>query len=337
MKTNPILLVCVCLSEFTWAADSLAFALRAIRNAPHATARAVETTNGRELLLVGSVPLERDIDYFHQQVRAIERFKQGGEVIAVRAFRAGDAASEISRAPIPAAEFDGLRNCRVWNCSWRMPAEWIERLHREVDWKQPAAREAAAAIVREEMAGLLSRYRRFGISGLARYADKPKVIDMSAEAHELIEASAGLLDPELMKHIARYPHNTLANTEDVFYWSLEKMGPKPVFSITHMTLHRTRNRLYVVSRQIYGNHYLDGAISVTTVESDPSRQGRSRLEFISRTRIGLLEGAFARVRRALVVDAVRKTMERYLGEIAARLKPRNDELLAASATAAPRD
>ncbi len=300
--------------------DGLAVLLRGMRGSTSATARAVATRHGRELLVAGAVPVEWNLDEFQAQVRTIERFKTGGEVIAVRSIGKGDA-QEFSSVPMPASELDALRNCRAGSCSWRMPAAWIERLRREVDWDRPGSRDGSWRIVREEISDLISAYRRLGLTSLPQYCDKSRTLHASREMRELLEASAGILPAEMIQHMVAYPHSKLAGAEERLYWSLDRIGHRPVFSITHMTIYRaSQGSLYIAARQIYGNHYLDGSIGVTRLQPNASNPRLSHLEYINRSRLDLLEGAFSGLRRAILEDAVRKTMQRCLGEIARRTR-----------------
>jgi len=286
-----------------------------------ATARPALASSPRELLVAGSVPFTGGLDHFEAQVRAIESFKKGPDVLAARVIRYGNPA-DFAEAPLPDAEFNELRSCRPGNCSWRMPTAWMNRLQREVRWRESGASSQAWSILREELSRMLRAYRRNGASALPRYDDKTNPLDAAVEVHELALASSAVLPRELVDYLVSFPRRELAGAQDIFYWSVDRIGRRPVFSMTHMTIYRTPDQCFVTARQLYGSHYMDGSLGITRVDRIPSASSKEqlRLTYINRSRLDLLEGAFSRLRRMLLEDAVRKAMQRYLGEIASRLQ-----------------
>ena len=135
----------------------------------------------------------------------------------------------------------------------------------------------------------------------------------------MLSASAGVLSetPLLQVRLNGFPFAPVPGVEDLFYWSLEKMGPRQVFSVTHMTLLGNGPKLFIVGMQIYGNHYLDGMVSVTRLESDPTQSARAWLEvhqpFPSRSA--------RRSRRGHAPNAARRSPAPNNATLPARLSP----------------
>jgi len=303
-------------------ANPLELAIRRARLSRTSATQTLATQHRREVVLFGAIPLECGLDAFETRVRGIQTFKKGPEVLAVGLFQPHAALNDLRTLKFADAELDSLRRCRPGECDWRLPKTAIERLHRDARWDQPGARQRANDIVRDEILASIRAYQEGGATRLPAYHDKATALSTGVESREMIEASRGLLAevPELQRHLLTYPAAPLSGAEDFFYWSLEKMGPRPVFSATHMTIYRTGPRLYIVSRQIYGNHYLDGALGISRLEQDPVHADRAWLEYVNRSRLGLLDGAFSSVRRMILEEALRRTLHRYLNDLALRVR-----------------
>ena len=299
--------------------------IRKARLSKAQTARVVQTNHHREILLFGALRVECGPEHFLREVLDIKRFKQGPEVLAVGLFHPQKASlADLENLTFAPSEIDSLRNCKPGACPWRLSTASMRQLN-QVRWNEPNARRQADRIVREEIVGVVSLYQQQGISSLAPYNDKQRTLDVSLELRQMLDASAGIFaeTPQLQERLNGFPNVPLPGVEDLFYWSLEKMGPKQVFSVTHMTLYRDGPKLFIVGMQIYGNHYLDGMLSLSRLESDPTQSDQAWLEYSSRSRLGLLEGPAAGMRRMLLEEALRRTMQRYLLDTAQRVRQPN--------------
>jgi hypothetical protein len=111
----------------------------------------------------------------------------------------------------------------------------------------------------------------------------------------------------------------------VIYWSKEDVGPKVIISLTHLVITPVNDGGPVVfaatSKQLYGSHYFDASLGLTLLlrDSDP---GSTVLLYFNRSRLDVLSGFLAGLKRAIVRSRGRSAMEDTLTRIRARLPAR---------------
>jgi hypothetical protein len=132
---------------------------------------------------------------------------------------------------------------------------------------------------------------------MATYADDRVPLDAPAEFRKVLAASPYLLQyaPALQRYLEDYPRGRLAGTEDLFYWTKDKFGPKPTIAVHHVTIWRDPgdpSRAAVATKQIYASHYFQAGLDLTALVDAPA--GGFYLVDLYRARVdpptGLLSG-----------------------------------------------
>jgi hypothetical protein len=75
--------------------------------------------------------------------------------------------------------------------------------------------------------------------------------------------------PSLERYLKNYPDDRPAHVRETLFWSEDDLpGLKPTLSITHEMVYappELPGSTLIVSKQLYADHYLDGALDVTAV------------------------------------------------------------------------
>jgi hypothetical protein len=153
--------------------------------------------------------------------------------------------------------------------------------------------------MRQMLVDYAAAYRRGGAMEMATYEDKETPLAAAAELDKVVSASPYLLEyaPALQRYMAEYPNATLAEAEDLFYWTKDKFGPKPTIAIHHLTLWNDPDDpavTVVACKQIYASHYFRAGLELNVLVDAPEPGGGFYLLDLYRARIdpptGLLSG-----------------------------------------------
>ena len=278
----------------------------------------------REVAVVGAAHVRATTTCFVTMLRDIENFKKNPAVLQIRKFGRPFDQQSIEGFRLEIADVDSLRNCRLGDCSVKLPVAAMERLGRDVDWSQPDHAVTFQTVVREELTAYLESYLDQGNSALIEYRDKSKPVRLADEFRAVLDARPGLagLVPEFYEHMARFPRDPSPDVTEFFYWSIETFGLKPVTSITHVSIYVQPGRAVAASKQIYASHYFDASIGLTAALDDPGAVSGPGmyLVYLNRSRIDLLSGFFGGLRRTVLRGRLRDGMRKNLVDVVRKLE-----------------
>jgi hypothetical protein len=287
-------------------------------------AKVLDTSEKREVAIVGVAHLQATSACFVAQLQDIENFKKNPAVLRVRKFGRTVAPRDLKEFSLETGDLAGLRNCRVGDCNVKLPIAAVKRLGRDIDWSRPDYATASLSVFREELLAYLESYLDGGNSALFEYRDKNKPVRLADEFLAVLDAWPGLsgLAPEFHDYLAHYPSEPLPGVSEFFYWSTESFGLKPVASITHVSIYVQPGRAVVASKQIYASHYFDASLGLTAALDDPGKASARGmyLVYVNRSRIDFLSGFFGGLRRALARGRLRDGMRKNLAEAVRKLE-----------------
>ena len=275
------------------------------------------TTDRREVAVVGAVRITASRDRLVARYRSIDNLKRSAIVLEAGVFSHEPRVSDLDRLAFEDRGLD-LRDCKAGDCAVRLTPEDIARFHREVDWNAPDWRTRSAAVWREVLAAHAAAYQRGGRTGLPVYANKAESLSVASEL-ELLLASYAFL-----AHYSRGLHAYLrslgpdgpAATEHVLFWTKEDFGVRPIIRISHQIIQgaaRNNDPVIIASNQVYADHYLDAAMTVTLALSAADDDGRSfYMISVNRARTRSLTGFLRAMIRSTVQNRSRDMMQKIL-------------------------
>src|SRR6266566_228738 len=123
-----------------------------------------------------------------------------------------------------------------------MPATDMQRLHAQVDWAAADPQGQINTYLRQRLVEYVTDYRARGDSAMAVYDDRGGVHASDAFAALLAQSPYVYQDiPSLRQYLAAYPHAELDGAHEV-----------PGVNV-------------VASKQIYANHYFEGAFDLAAI------------------------------------------------------------------------
>jgi hypothetical protein len=252
-----------------------------------------------EMAAFGAVRVAASKDIYLERLRDVARFRQGPSTLQIGRFRTPPMLEDLAGLTLEEGDFDAARRCKPGNCDLKLASSALERIRREMDWKAPDARARATLLMKQMLVDYLTAYLQGGTAAMATYTDDEVPLDAPAEFRKVLGASPYLLQyaPELRRYLEEYPKGRLAGTEDLFYWTKDKFGPKPTIAIHHVTIWRDpadTGRAAVASKQIYASHYFQAGLDLTALVDAPKPAGGFYLVDLYRARVdpptGMLSG-----------------------------------------------
>lgn len=280
-----------------------------------AVAKALDT-DSREIAVAGAIRIAAPAEALVDRYRDIDRLKRSAVVLDAGRFSRPPAASDLARLPFEDYSLD-LRDCRPADCRVRLSGEDVSRFHREVDWNGPDWRQRSAAVWREVLAQHAAAYARGGRRALPVFVNKRDPLSVPSELAALVEAMAftGAYAPELYAYMRELAPPLPAGAEEIIYWSKEDFGIRPVLRLSHQVIARSASSpaIAIATNQIYADHYLDAALTVTLAIDASTASGRAfYLVSVSRARTRSLTGLLRTFVRSTVQSRSREALRKIL-------------------------
>jgi hypothetical protein len=268
---------------------------------------------------LGIVRINTSPSRYVERLADIAQFKQTKDILQIGTFSSQPKAGDVASLIIDDAELKRVRECRVEDCAVRLPADTIERVRREVDWRSADASRNASTLLRQMLVDYVVRYRQSGTAAAMEYADRTPRVNVGREFASLVDADTitSQYAPRLRRHLLDYPASSAEKMTDFVYWSKEVVRGRPVISITHVATAAAVDQSPVAyaigSKQIYAMHYYDASLGLTLLV--PDRTAASRVTYVvylNRSRIDLFDGMFGGVARKLVAVRARSLVAEQL-------------------------
>ena len=266
--------------------------------------------------------------------RAIEQFKRGPMVLAVRRMSNPVADDDLDALVLDRDEVDDLKRCRVGKCALKLSAGEIDAVQQAIAAAGTGWREAVQREFRRILIARVRLHDRSGLLALPPYADSGGRVSVG-EAFSGFTARSPYLTralPDVINALLAPRHAPLARGETFYYWSRERLGSgKVVVTVTYVQLLQTVGpslEVLSASVQLYASHYLEGALAVTAVLCDERVAPQESLAgtracylaYLNRARVDLLGGLFGGLRRSIIEDRIEAEGPRLMREVTGRLE-----------------
>jgi len=273
-------------------------------------------TDSREIAVVGAIRIAASAAVLVDRYRDIDRLKRSSIVLDVGRFSRPPVAGDLARVQFDDYSVD-LRDCQPSDCRVRLSAGDVARFHREIDWNDPSWRQRSSAIWRDVLAQHAAAYARAGRQALPIFVNKRDPLGVASELSELVQQMAftSTYAPELHAYIREFAPPLPAGAEDVIYWSREDFGIRPVFRLSHQVIFRSVSTptIAIATNQIYADHYLDAALTVTLAIDAGTADSRAfYLVSVSRARTRSLTGLLRTFVRSTVQSRSREALRKIL-------------------------
>lgn len=294
--------------------------------------RLLPSTDRDEVALVGLVTVETPRAFYSSLGLTSNALVSPPTRTELGAFDRTPESSDLGAFTLSRGDRRDLRDCRPLHCSLKLSSGAMAALSQVASGGEADAPRVDAAM-RDWIAGIVRAYATAGDSALPIYDDTR----MGERAHDgaarLLAEDAALLAPapQLAAYLAGAPDSTVAGVATRLYWSVDRPpGLVPILSATQLSTYESADPSvpsYVVSKQIYANHYFDARLDVAALTDGTSASPSTLVLLVRRVRFDhLASGGLFDLRGRVVRklrDALRDEMVRtkQLVEQAYRERP----------------
>ena len=276
------------------------------------------TANPRDVTVFGMVQIATTRDAFAPRLGDARR------IVSLRSptyeiFDDPATAANVARVAVDLSEYKGLRGCRVEHCDFKLPAATMHDFATRVDWTSDAANLQVDSIARASLLRFVNDYRAAGNTAMVEYDDNHAVKSQEAFG-ALLDQSGYLRDfaPGLRDYLDLYPAHHPEGTRDVLFWEEDRLPHlRPTLTVSQMVMYTTPSGTPLVAvKQIYADHYFEGALELTgAFDAPPTAKGSAMyLITVRRYRFDALpSGGFLNLRgrvRGRLADVARLHLER---------------------------
>lgn len=258
----------------------------------------LDSENGAEVAGAGAVLIDAPVDELVAGFRDLDILRRRGVVIASGRFPEEARPSDMRGLEVPATTLEALRRAKTRSSDVKLSGREIAAVRR-------ARAGERADVFKRSVVDRVRAFRDRGLSGLEKYEDKKRPVDLAKTVDELV---AGVAKSR--------PPGALPVDERFQYWSLERFGSlKPVVGAADMTVMRGRGAARIETVQFYASHYFDGfvtAIDFVEVASERGPATLIRITFRARLDLftGLLGGLKRKLGRSRTVKELAENLER---------------------------
>jgi hypothetical protein len=217
------------------------------------------------LEVVGAIRIVAPFDSLWKLAMDPVRFRGARASVTVGTFGNPPTPSDARDIPLDRGDMLDLRRCRIGECSWKIRADYVERLQRDVDWSNPAADARAATIVREMIVTHAREFLESGAQAIGLSADRIPHQDRALD-HQLVMAGMPGLHLLEEEHRDQLLASDRRSECDKLFWAVEAVR-KPVVSLTEVCVGALDSRRFgaVGYRQFWANHYFRAAVEIVWV------------------------------------------------------------------------
>jgi hypothetical protein len=288
----------------------------------------VRTTpaRGQSVAVFAIVPVAITGDRLVMWIRDIAAFKKGPPVLQAGRFSDPPRLDDLARLTFPDGDIDDLRSCVPGDCALKITRAEMAAAQSELAARPPSEHQD---VLRALLMQRVETYLASGFEAVAPYVNNEKKAPPALLFSTLV-AEANFLppQPEVGDGVeTSHPSNGRFDngTESFLYWAKEHYGGKPIVSVMHVFVIPPQPggpEVFIVSKQIFATHYIDGWLGVTALARDPT-SGQAYFVYVVRSSVDVIQGFWGGiVRRVLqrrlksdgvaLMNGIRQRLERGL-------------------------
>lgn len=254
-------------------------------------------------------------------MRQVELLRENRYVIASQRLSTPPRLSDFDRVTLDDVDLDEIRRCMPGRCGVKLTAADMQTLKAAAaaggsQWK-PLVQQA----FRERLLGRVVAFSAGGHAALDDVVDKKRPSSPARALAALVDHT-GFLEDRVPDLARRLGCAKTGDGESFVYWSKERLGGKPVITITHVQLMSggglRRPPIVMLGTQLYASHYVDASLTVTAfLPNGPAAP--PYFVYLHRSSVDLLGGFWGGIARSVIESKVRKDGPAILRSVGDRL------------------
>ena len=236
-----------------------------------ALVKSLKVSDSREIALLGVVRINVPRSYYVQRVTDFASSLHQPSRTGLGIFSDPAVASDVAAFSLSHDDVKNLANCRPGDCKLKLPAQSITQLRASIDLKSPQADSVATAYVHARMVDYVTAYRARGDAALVTYDDSKDTTAAVQVWDAMLSQTPYIYQyaPELDQYLKNYPNDRPPGAREAIYWALDDMsGGQPTLTVNDEIVSESParpNATFVMSKQLFSDHYLDGGLDLTAI------------------------------------------------------------------------
>ena len=253
-----------------------------------AVVRMLESPDRREIVAFGIVAIAVPRTFYVQRVSDFRSSLRMATRKRFVIFSDPAVAADVATLSVPHDDVQDLARCRAGACKVKLSAETIARVRAVIDSDPAEADSVASRFLRKRMIDYVTGYRARGNQALVVYADEDSIAAAAGIFDAIVSRSPYMYRyaPTLEQYLEHYPQDRPADLSEILFWSEDDLpGLQPTVSITHEVVYAPPELpgcTLIAAKQLYADHYLDGALSLTAVVDQSPEQAGAYVIFLRR-------------------------------------------------------
>ena len=256
-------------------------------------------------------------------IRRVDALRASRYVLATGRFSTPPRIEDLDGLDLDEEDLQDIRACRPRQCGIKLTDAEIEELRTVATTSDPTWRSAVQLAFRRVVLRRVGAYLVGGHRALAPYANRKHPRSLAAAFALIVNHSSFLRQqlPDVVPMLTECPGRSIAQGDGFLYWSTERLGGRPIITVTHAGLVRpggdAQSDPVAIGIQVFATHYLDASIGVTAIVEGGS--GRRYLAYMNRSDVDGLGGFWGGLARAIIEARVRRDGAKVLREVADRI------------------
>jgi len=280
----------------------------ALLGAGKVVTRDLPAKDDNDVAIVGAARIDAPERTLLEDPRELEVFLKDGPILQAGTFSSPPSVDDLAGLSLDAKDLRLSQRCRPGDCDFQLDAGGMDSVRR-ADWRAGSKGPSFLSLWKEAIVETITSYQRDG--RMAVYLDnQPAESVREALERSLADSPYLPLDTPFMRYLLDYPNAPLADTEDVFYWTKERVR-EPVVSLHHLVIHKDLDGKatdYVIAdKHISDSHYFLATVELVWLIDEPGDKASFWAVRLNRTRIDP-----PREMRGILLGRIRKGMRKAM-------------------------
>lgn len=235
-----------------------------------AVVRSLESSDRREVALFGVVRIDVPRPFYLSTAVDFRALPGDSGRAGFGLFSDPASAADVTAFTLPHDDVEELKRCVPAACKVKLSEGAISALRARLD-SASSADAAADAFFRATMVDYVTAYRAHGDSALIVYNDRRDAVAAAEVFDAILSRSPWMYRyaPSLERYLRNYPRGRPSGIEEALFWSQDELpGLRSTLSLKHRVVYtppESGDLTLIADKLLYANHYLDGALDLTSV------------------------------------------------------------------------
>jgi hypothetical protein len=279
----------------------------------------------RDIAVFAATPIEVSGNRLSEWARHVELLYKSRYIPLLARFSDPPRIEDLRELVLDDKDLEDLSTCKRGDCGVKLSGDEIDHMRMSIARSGTNWKEAVHDTFRQLVLARAQRYLAEGDAGSRPYHDKKEPVWPESEFAAVVAQSELTMRgfPELARFLTAYPRLENPSIESFLYWSVEKLGARPIVTVTHVSiispLEPSHLESLIIAKQVFASHYMTAGLGMTAITSGLGGSHRY-LVYLNRSRTDAFEGMFGGWIRRIVERRLRSEAPAAIDALRLRLE-----------------